>query len=165
MSKWPWPHRLNRITLRLAGLLGLQRLVDRALDRMVRLGRRQDALDAGEVDPGLEALDLVVRDRLDQAEVQQVADHRRHAVVAQAAGVEAGRDELGAERVHLDQRRQVPGVAEVVGVPAAGQRRAGHRLARDHPHLAAAAQRRADEREGDPAKFEPPPVQPTTTSG
>ena len=129
--------------------LAPERLVDRALDRVVRLGRRQDALDPREVDAGLEALELVVGDRLDQALVEQVAHHRRHAVVAQAAGVEAGRDELRAQRVHLDQRRQVAGVAEVVGEPAAGQRRAGGRLAGDHLDLGAAAQHRAEEREGD----------------
>ena len=41
------------------------------------------------------------------------------------------------------------GVAEVVGVFAARQRRAGRRLDRDDAALAAAAQLQAEEREGD----------------
>ena len=86
---------------------------------------------------------------LDQAQLLQVRDQRRHAVVAQSAGVEAGRHEGRAERVHLGERRHVPGVAEVVGVPPARQARAGRRLDGDDAHLLAAAQLRADERERD----------------
>ena len=56
-------------------------------------GAGHDALGAREQHAGLEAGDLVVGDGLDQAELLEVADHRRHAVVAQAAGVEAGRHE------------------------------------------------------------------------
>ncbi len=63
--------------------------------------------------------------------------------------MEAGRDEGRAERVHLHQRREVRGVAEVVGVLALGQRRAGRGLDRDDAALAAAAQLQAEEREGE----------------
>ena len=91
---------------------------------------------------------------------------RRHAVIAQAAGVEARRHEGRAERVHLRQRRQMAGVAEIVGVLAARQARAGCRLDRDRRgtacRRAAAAPMNGNAM---PAKFEPPPVQPTTMSG
>ena len=79
-----------------------------------------------------------------------MADHRRHAVIAEAAGVEAGRNEARAKRVHLDERRQVSCVAEIVGVGAAREARAGGRLHGDDAHLLAAAERRADERKRDP---------------
>ena len=51
-----------------------------------------------------------------------------HSGYAQAAGMEARRREGAAQRVHLGQRRQVAGVAEVVGVLAAGKGGAGFRL-------------------------------------
>ena len=53
-----------------------------------------------------------------------------------------------AERVHLDQRRHLAGVAEVVGVHAAGQARRGLRLDRDDPVVRAVAEVPAEEREG-----------------
>ena len=67
----------------------------------------------------LEAGVLMIGARLDQAELLQVADQRRHAVIAQAPGMEAGRDEFRSERMHLDERRQMSGVAEIEGVFAA----------------------------------------------
>ena len=53
--------------LRLAGLLARQRLADRRGDGVRRLGRRDDALGAGELQRGGEALPLRDGDRLDQA--------------------------------------------------------------------------------------------------
>ena len=90
--------------------------------------------------------------RLDQAELVDVRHHRRHAVITQAAGVETRRNERRSQRVHLDQRRQVRGVAEVVGVFAARQRRACGRLDRDEAALAPAAQLQPEEREGKPGE-------------
>src|SRR5277367_3884701 len=100
---------------------------------------------AGEHHAGLEARVLVIGPRLDQPELLQVADQGRHAVIAQAPGVEAGRYELGAERMHLDQRGQMSSVAEIEGVSAARQRRACRRLDRDCTHALLLAQRLADE--------------------
>ena len=116
---------------------------------MVRLRRRHDALGAREGHAGCEALGLVVGTRLDQPELLQVRDQRRHAVITQTAGVEARRREGRSERVHLGERRHVRGVAEVVGVLAARERRAGRRLDRDDARTAPAAQRVADERKRD----------------
>jgi len=46
----------------------------------------------------------------------------------QSAGMEAGRDEGRAERLHPDRRREVGGGAEVVGAAAPHERRAGREL-------------------------------------
>ena len=67
--------------------------------------------------------------------------------------MEAGRDEGRAERVHLHQRRQVPGVAEVVGVFAAGERGTGRRLDGDDAHRLFLAQLLAEERERQPGEI------------
>ena len=53
-------------------------------------------------------------------EVVQMADQRRHAVVAQAAGVDTRGHEGMAQGVHLEQRRRASGVAKVVGVGRLG---------------------------------------------
>ena len=50
----------------------------------VASGRRHDALGARELHAGLEARVLGIGARLDQPELLQVADQRRHAVIAQA---------------------------------------------------------------------------------
>ena len=60
---------------------------------------------------------------------------------------------VGAERVHLHQRRQMPGVAEVEGVAPARQRRARRRLDRDDADVALVAQLLAEERERDPGEI------------
>ena len=80
-----------------------------------------------------EALVLRVGARLDEPELHEVRDQRRHAVVAQAAGVDRRGHERVAERVHRQERRQLGRVAEVVAVVAAGQRRAGRPARRRSP--------------------------------
>ena len=82
------------MTRGLAGLRGRQRLVDRDADGVGRLGRREDPLGPGERDAGLEAGALVDAARLDVAVLLEQADQRRHAVVAQAAGVDRLGDEV-----------------------------------------------------------------------
>ena len=52
---------------------------------------------------------------LDEAVFHEVTEQRRGAMIAEAARVDSGRDEIVAERVHFDQRRELAGVAEVVG--------------------------------------------------
>ena len=51
---------------RLAGRLGLERLVHGDLDRVGALGRREDALGTGELDADLEARALVDAPGLDE---------------------------------------------------------------------------------------------------
>jgi hypothetical protein len=76
-------------------------------------------------------------------------------VVAQAAGVHRRWDEAVAERVHRHQRCQADGVAVVVRVDAAGQRRARRRLGRDVADRILTAQRPAHEREHEAAEVRP----------
>jgi hypothetical protein len=59
-------------------------------------------------------------------------------VIAQPAGVDRRRDEAVAERVHRHERRQARRVAEVVGVDALRERRAGRGLGRDEAGTGAA---------------------------
>ena len=106
-SKWPWPHRLNRMTRASPASLAASASSIATRDGVGRLGCRQDALGAGELDAGLEARALVDAPGLDEAVLLEQADQRRHAVVAQAAGVDRLRDEVVAERVHLDERRHL----------------------------------------------------------
>ena len=54
-----------------------------------------------------------------------MAEQRRGAVVAQSAGVDSGRDEIVAQGVHLDERRQLGGVAEIVREAPLGEAGAG----------------------------------------
>src|SRR5882724_8464829 len=113
----------NRLALAVA--LAPQCLVDRDADGVRRLRGRDDALGARELHRRLERRELGHRHRLDHALVVELADQRGHAVVAQAAGVKRGRNERVAERVHLYQRRELDGVAEVVDVLALREARAG----------------------------------------
>ena len=99
-----------------------------------------------------EGLVLPVRPRLDDAGLDQGAQHGRVAVVAQPAGVHRRRHEIVAQRVHGQQWGQPGGVAEVVAEQAAGQRRAGRRFGRDEPGLRLAAQHPARERERQPGE-------------
>ena len=113
----------------------------------VALGRRQDALGPRELHADLERGPLVDALGVDDAVLLEQRHQRRHAVVAQPAGVDGLGDELAAERVHLDDRGHVAGIAEVVGVDAAGQRRGRLGLRGDDPVARLSAQLAADERE------------------
>jgi CheY-like chemotaxis protein len=87
------------------------------------------------------------------------------AVVAQPAGVHRVGDEVVAERVHLQQRREPGRVAEVVGVPPrVNDGHADGSTARKTGLARPASFSRRNGRTS-PAKLEPPPVQPTIRSG
>lgn len=116
---------------------------------MVGFGGGDDAFGFGELDAGGEAGGLVVGFGFDEAEFLHVADERGHAVVAEAAGVESWRGEGGAERVHFDERREVGGIAEVIGVGAAGEGGAGGGFDCDDAGFLASAESGTDEGEGD----------------
>src|ERR1035438_6513222 len=68
--------------------LAPQGLVDRRFDRMRGFRRRYNAFATGELHRGGKAFKLCIGTRLDQPQLLDVADHRRHTVVAQAAGVD-----------------------------------------------------------------------------
>ena len=124
--------------LLLAFLLAAERLVDRNSYRVRGLRRRNDAFAARELDRGLEGRDLRHRDGLDDLHVVQLADERRHAVIAQPARVNPRRHKAVAQRVHLHQRSHHRRVAEVVGVAAPGQGRAGGGLGGEEAGLVGA---------------------------
>ena len=63
--------------------------------------------------------------------------------------MEAGRHEVRAQGMHLDQRQEVPGIAKVIGVLAAAEARAGRRLDGDDPRLRSAAKLLADKGKSD----------------
>jgi hypothetical protein len=141
--------------LGLARLGAVAGLADGRRDRVRRLRGRDDALGTGEADAGLEALGLADRLGLDQAQLVDVAEQRRHAVVAQPAGVDGVRDEVVAQRVHLHHRREARGVAVVVAVLALGQAGAGRRLHAPDDRVDPAGQLLAQERERQPAEVGP----------
>src|SRR5674476_288439 len=123
------------------------RVVERRGDRMRRLRRRDDRLGARKDDARREGGVLLDRDRVDQAEVHRVRDHRRHPVIAQPTRVDGRRNEVLAQGVHLQQRRQPGDVTEVVPVLALGQRRAGGGFAGHRTRRGPLPQVLPDERE------------------
>ncbi len=151
--------------LLLPGLAAGHRLADRGGDRVGRLRSRHDALGLGEVHGGGEALDLRDGDRLGEPKLVDVAHERRHAVVAETAGVDRVGDERVPEGVHLHERGHAGGVAEVVAILALGEaRQAAGSTQRMVGFMRPAifSRRNGNAR---PPKLEPPPVQPTSTSG
>ena len=132
----------------LAGLLGLERLTNSQRDRMSRLRCRDDALGPCELHRGREALGLRHRFRVHHSLFVEVGDHRSHAVVAQAAGVDRVRDEVVAEGVHLHQGGHPCGVAEVVGVHTTRKRGTRRRLGSEDPRVHFPVELFLDEREG-----------------
>ena len=81
---------------------------------MRRFRRGHDAFRARKLRAGLKHFCLVIRLGFDEAELQRVAHHRRHAVVTQPARVNRRRHEFVAERVHHQQRRRLRRVTEIV---------------------------------------------------
>ena len=75
--------------------------------------------------PAAKCIELLHGCGFGQAEIDDVRNQRRHAVIAQAAGVNSRRHKGAAEGVHLDQRREMAGVAEVVSEAALGEAGAG----------------------------------------
>src|SRR5439155_12984819 len=100
----------------------------------------------------LERGSLVDRLGLDQALLLQERYEWRHAVVAQPSSVNRLGDEVVAQGVHLDERRHLGRVAEVVAVDALRQGRRGLGLGRDDPGLWTATQATPEEREGEPGE-------------
>ena len=126
--------------LGLAGLLAFQGFVHGPADGVRRLRGGQDRLVLGKKDCRLEHLGLFIGHRLQIAVMVQLGEDGAHAVVAQAAGVVGRGDEPAAQGVHPGQRGDAAGVAEVVGIPPAGQGRAGGRLHRHKTGVTAALQ-------------------------
>ena len=98
---------------------------------MARLRRRNDALRLGKEPARLKTFELVHAHRFDQFFPDQGRDDGRHAVVAEPAGMDARGDEIMAQGVHVEQRGLAGHIAVVIGIDAAGQRRAGGGLHAD----------------------------------
>ena len=107
---------------------------------MAGLGRGEDALDARKILRRRKNARLLNCARFHQTVVIQLRERRAHAVVAKTARVVGRRNEAGAERVHLCQRADHAGVAEVIGESAAREARAGRGLDGNDPVVLFAAQ-------------------------
>ena len=82
----------------------------------------------------------------------ELGQDRAHAVVPETAGVVGARDEAGTEGVHLRERGDFTGVAEVVSKLASRQRRAGGGFDCDDPVVRFASQLLAHEGADETAK-------------
>src|SRR2546422_977834 len=140
---------------RLAAIASLDGLVDDGADRVGALRRGNRALGPCKLYGGVKDSALRVGNAFDVAMIDECRYQRRHAVIAQTTGVDAVRNEIVAERVHLYQRRHLSGVAKVVGVFAAGDRRTRLRLRGEEPRLGSPLQPVAQEREGQSGEVTP----------
>ena len=127
----------------LAGLLGGLGLVEGGADRVEGSGAGMIPSQRANCTAAAKAAFCLNAFASTSALLDQGAEARGIAVVAQAAGVHRRRHEVVAERVHRHQRGHPHRVAEVIGVGAAGQRRARGRLGGDEARLLAVAQVRA----------------------
>ncbi len=115
--------------------------VDRAADGVRALRSGEDRLETGEERRGLKDLRLLHGAGFVKiAVVEELRENRAHAMVAQTAGVVRGRNEAAAERVHPRQRRDLAGVAEIVGIFAARERGTGGGLHRNEVRIRFAEQ-------------------------
>ena len=88
-----------------------------------------------------------------QSQIDDMRNQRRHAVIAQPAGMDSGRNERAAQGVHLHQRGQVAGIAEVIGKAALGQAGASGRFDGNHARAALALELAADVRHHEAGKI------------
>ena len=89
---------------------------------------RENAFSLGEELGGFEHLGLFHRRCAHEALIIEFREDAAHAVVAEATSVVCRRDEARAERVHLGERADLAGIAEVVGVLTASEARAACRF-------------------------------------
>ena len=106
---------------------------------MGALRRGQDTFDPGEIDRCLEDLSLLIGSGLDKPIIIKLRDDAAHAVITETACVVGRRNEAAAQGVHLRQRADLTGVAEIICVFAPGKRRTGCRLNTDDPIILLAA--------------------------
>ena len=121
----------------LSRLVGLPCGLERPVDRVRGLGRRDDPLARRKEDGRSEHIALDVGLRSDQLVLHKLRDQRRDAVVAEAARVDRSRHEVVPERVHRNERRQLARVPEVVCEQTSRKRWTRRGLARKHVDLAA----------------------------
>jgi len=102
---------------------------------MSGLGGGNDSLRAGEEGGCLEDLGLLQCSGLDQTITHQIAEKRCVSMIAQATGMNSGRDEIVAQGEHLDHRGHARSIAEVIGIKPLGQGGAGSGLAGHHAKI------------------------------
>ena len=135
-----------------AGFFAFKSLVDSYADRVGALGCRQDSFYACEHFSCFEDIGLLDGNSFHKTVVVELGENGAHAVIAQAACVVRRRDEIAAQRVHLGERADHTGVAEVIGVNAAGEAGAGSRLNGNDAVVRLTAQLFAHERSDEAAK-------------
>ena len=107
---------------------------------------RENAFGLGEELGGFEHLGLFHGRCTHQALIVEFREDAAHAVVAETTGVVGRWDEAGAQRVHLGQRANLTGIAEVVGVLTASEARAACRFHSENIVVGFATELFADER-------------------
>ena len=91
------------------------------------------------------------------AAVDQRTHLRRHAMIAQPAGMDGGRHKRMTQRIHLTNRRDTAGVGPVPGEGALGEGRTGGRLNRDDTRVFALLEFFSDKGKGKTGKIRPAP--------
>ena len=97
----------------LALCFGVKRFIHRGANRMGRLWGWDNSLCPGKLDRSVEGWDLFDRHCFNMTRIIQSADARRHAVIAQAARMDPGRNEIMTQRMHFDNGRHSSGITIV----------------------------------------------------
>ena len=95
---------------------------------MAALRRWKNTFDPRKLLGCLEHARLLHSNRLHKPIGIQLGKYGAHAMVSQSAGMVRGRDEAAAQRVHLRQRADHSGIAEIVCELSSGKARAGCRF-------------------------------------
>lgn len=148
----PMPAHVEKYGLLLARLPRLHREVFDGLYGVCDFGGRNDPLDFGELESGLESGVLWIRPRLDVSFMHERREDGRVAVVPKPSCVDAGRDERMPEGVHFHERRRPGGVPEIIDELPFRQSRTRSRLGGDEPGVPVLLHLLAEERERDAAE-------------
>ena len=130
----------------LSRFLALEGFVNCRADGVAGFRSREDAFGLGEELGGFEHLGLLDGRCTNHLLVVEFRKDGAHAVVAQAASMVGRRDEAGTQRVHLGERADLAGIAEVVGVLTASEARAACRFHSENIVVGFATELFADER-------------------
>ena len=132
--------------LGLARFLALESFVDCCADGVAGFRSRKDTFGLGEELCCFEDLSLFDRRCTHETLIVKFRENAAHTVVAEATSVVCRRDEAGAERVHLGERANLTGIAEVVSVLTASEARAACRFNSENIVVSFATELFTDER-------------------
>ena len=116
---------------------------------MGRFGAGDDPFGASELNRLCEGLGLMKRFCLDDSLFGEQRDQRGHPVISETSSMNRIRNEVMAERVHLEQWSHPDGVPKVVLVATSGDRRGGSRLDRPDDRVHLPGKLLTDEREAE----------------